>query len=194
MDDRLSFFRNRKLSKDERDRLITEVFPSRAELALSGQEATEAAWLGLFETERGEAVFARLMRDVLKVDQTIPGKSGPRPPLEYNRGMESLRQILGKDFSTLAFPDAFRMLIGTMSTRTVARKTNYSHMTISRLLRGALEPDVTMMEAIARAFGKQPSYFMEYRVVYILAHAERMLEDAPESTIDYFRNLTRRRA
>jgi hypothetical protein len=47
------------------------------------------------------------------------------------------------------------------------------------------------MTAVAVAYGKDPSYFVEYRKVAVLKAMARCFDNAPESTVDFYRSLAR---
>ena len=134
-------------------------------------------------------LFARIMRDVLKVDQAVPGRPGPRPALDYDRGVKSLRQMMGQDYSTLPFPDTFQFLAGDRSLSHTARKTGLSRSQVHRLLRGESQPDVNEMTMVAEAFGKHPSFFLEYRAAFVVAALSEKLLNAPEATIGFYRRI-----
>lgn len=137
-----------------------------------------------------EDIFARIVRDLLKVDQAVPGRVGPRPALDQHQGMESLKRLMGQDFCTLEFPQALRLLAGSMSLTQLARKTALSRSHVNRLLHAEAEPDLFVMQTVADAFGKHPSFFSEYRAAYVLAHLESRLMQAPESTIGFYRKIS----
>lgn len=132
-------------------------------------------------------MFATVMRDILKVGQEPPGRSGPRP-LDYEQGEYELRQMLGADFTILAFPEAFRILAGDRSRSHLARKTGLERTKVHRLLAGQ-EPTADEIEAVAAAFGKHPSYFAEWRVAFVAAVVAERLQGAPESSIGLYRRI-----
>lgn len=134
-------------------------------------------------------LFARIMRDVLKVDQAVPGRPGPRPGLDYERGVKSLRQMMGQDYSTLDFASTFEFLVGDRSLSHTAAKTGLSRSQVHRLLRGEVDPDIYEIEQVAEAFGKHPSFFAEYRAAFVVAALSERLMSAPESTIGFYRRI-----
>lgn len=178
-DDRLEVFRNSgKMPWTERKKLIHEQFPSTVNLN----------WKKAFDKDVD--LFTAILRDVLKVDQDSGGRPGPRPVLPHADAVRSYRRLMGDDFSTLPFAETFGLLIGTRSVRAVAHKTGLSRSQVHRLRRGEADPDLFEMEQVARGFGKQPSYFLEYRTAYIAGALLSRMEGLPESTIDMYRRLS----
>src|SRR2546429_9658478 len=64
----------------ERMKLIHEHFPS--SVSLDWRKA-----LALPET------LPQILRDILRLEQANPGRSGPRPAPDYRKGLKTLRQI-----------------------------------------------------------------------------------------------------
>jgi transcriptional regulator with XRE-family HTH domain len=105
--------------------------------------------------------------------------------------MASLRRLSGQDFTTLCFIDAFEMLGAGKSMTQLARRTGLSRSQVYRLQKGWIEPDVWMLQTVAKAFNKHPSFFVEYRAYFVLANLQGRLLGSPESSIDLYRKLTR---
>src|SRR6059058_5827948 len=160
---------------DKRLQMIYEEFPT----------AREPDWAAIF---KDPDVFARVLKDVLKVDQLEVGRTGPRPNLDRERGMRSWQEI-GGDYSELPFVDAFRILTRDNSQRTIARKTGLSKTRIVRLARGEDRPNMDDLRVIADAYKKKPAYFVEYRAEYILAAIAVRLDGEHELTAALYRKL-----
>lgn len=138
-------------------------------------------------------LFGRILRDVLKLEQAVPGRPGPRPSLDIYAATRRMQQLLGKDFSLQPFPEAFRTLAGERSTRHLAAKTGLNRNTIQRLLAGSIEPDGFMLRTCAEAFDKHASYFLEWRILYITQALTRRLEWSPEASVGLFQRLDNQR-
>lgn len=134
-------------------------------------------------------LFARLVKDILKLDQAQPGRPGPRPALDYEEGVSRLRQYMGQDYALDPFPEALRVLGDGRSIRSLARKTGLSKNHIHRLLTGDISPDAYAMSTIAESFGKHPSYFLEWRTMWIASAIVDRLTSQPESSISMYRKL-----
>lgn len=143
--------------------------------------------------ERDIDLFGRVLRDILKLEQAVPGRPGPRPSLDTNSAIRRMMQLLGHDFSIQRFPEALRILADDRSVRALAHKVQLDRNTVYRLLQGQIEPDGFHMRMCADAFSKHPSYFVEWRILYITAAITRRLEWSPEASIGVFRRLDHQR-
>lgn len=139
--------------------------------------------------ERDIDLFGRVLEDILKLEQATPGRPGPRPSLDMNSAIRRMQQLLGHDFSLEAFPEALRILSNGRSIRVLARYVDLDYSQVYRLLRGRIQPDGYEMRMCAEAFGKHPSYFVEWRILYIVGALVRRLEWSPEASVRVFRAL-----
>jgi hypothetical protein len=160
---------------EQRLKLIHQQFPA----------TRDPDWAAIL---RDPDVFARLLKDVLKVDQIEIGRAGPRPNLDVERGMRALQEIAG-DYSERPFIEAFAILTRGNSQRVIARKTGISKTRIVRLQQGDDRPHMDDLRAIAEAYKKRPAYFIEYRSEYIIAAIATRLQDEHELTAALYRKL-----
>ena len=140
---------------------------------------------------RDNDVLARVIRDILKVDQIEPGRAGPRPNLDKERGRQTWREMTGQDFAEDAFPQAFQRLSRGQSFTTIARKVGLGRTRTYELWQGITSPTVDDMRLIATAYGKKPAHFAEYRAEYILANIAARLTRETEMTIAIYMRLVR---
>lgn len=140
---------------------------------------------------RDDDVFGRILKDILKVDQMEPGRAGPRPNLDYDRGIQTWKEMTGQDYSELPFVQAFAILARGLSRTTLARKTKVSRSKVHRLLTGVEEPTIDELRAIATAFNKKPAYFIEYRAEFIMAAIAARLSQEAEMTVTLYTKLVR---
>lgn len=140
---------------------------------------------------RDDDAFARLLKDILKVDQMEPGQKGPRPNLNRERGMQTWKEMTGRDYSERPFLVAYQSLVGRDSLRIVARKTGMAKSKVERLRKGDLMPSIEDLRMIAKGYGKQPAYFAEYRAEYITAAVAARLENEAEMTVEIYTKLMR---
>jgi len=136
-------------------------------------------------------LFGRIVRDILKFERAAPGRPGPRPALEEDIARRKVRQYLGQDYSELPFKDAFAALKGDRSIRNLAQKCGLEKSMTLRLLQGKVEPDGYILTQVAEAFGKSPSYFLEWRLAYIVNAIVERIQDVPEANIGLYRKLRR---
>lgn len=171
----------KKVAWEQRSNAISKRFESVDKLEWSGA------------LERDMELFGRVIRDILKLEQAVPGRPGPRPSLDINDAIRRMQQLLGHDFTLLSFLEAFKILARGKSIRQLARIIDLDRNTIQRLLAEDMEPDGYHLRMIAEGFGKHPSYFLEWRILYITAAIVRRLEWNPEATVGMFRRLDAQR-
>lgn len=140
---------------------------------------------------RDNDIFARVLKDILKVDQIEPGRAGPRPNLDYERGIQTWREMTGQDFSDQPFHEAFQQISRGDSFTIIARKTHISRSRVYKLWQGWIGPTVDDLRTVADAYGKKPAFFAEYRAEYILAAITARLTKETEMTIPLYLKLVR---
>lgn len=180
----LSAFKAPGLSWDDRLALIKHAFPHGPHAGLD--------WKVAFD--RDVDLAGRILRDVLKADQAVPGRPGPRPALDVSRAEPTVDEWMGKDptarpYSMLPFCAAFKLLIGDHSLRQVERRAKMSRNQLARLLHGDIQPTGEQMEAIAAAFGKKASWFVEYRIGSVAAAIVHKLTTNPEGSVKAYESL-----
>lgn len=133
-------------------------------------------------------VFAHVLGDVIRAEgkRSRPGK---RPALERSLAESEYAKISGSSYSEVAFKDAFKALTHGRSLRNIAHKCGLQKDHVHRLLRGDVAPTFEVMEKVAQAFRKDPSYFVEYRVNYVLFVIERYLSDSPETATVWYTKM-----
>lgn len=169
----------KKIPWQERYLIIKEQFPSIDRLN----------WAEAF---KNVDLFGRVLRDILRIDQSLDSRTGPgpRPVLDEKRARERLRQLLGQDFSYSPFGETFDVMTAGRSMRGMAAKTGLSVKMIFQLKHGEREPDLYIMEQIAKAFNKDPSYFVEYRTAFIISALCDQMDKSPETTVDLYKKLS----
>lgn len=168
---------------DERRALVNDRFPSTA----------ERNWP---ELAGDDTNFERVLQDILKFDQAEKGRSGPRPNLDWDKGIRSWKQITGQDYTGLPFPQAFRAVARDTSGRahsltTIAHKTGISRSRVHRLINGQEEPDLQSIALVANAYGKKPAFFAEYRAEIIARRLIAVLAANPEYSVSVYRKVIR---
>jgi len=173
----LAVFEGRMTWKD-RARLIHRQFPS----------VDQLDWNKVFRTD--PAILGRIVNDVIKQEQARPGTPGKRPSLDPKVASRRIQELSGEDYSLLKFSDAMNNLKGDRSIRHVADKVSLDKSLVLKLLHGRIDPTMEQMEKIARGFKKQPGYFHEYRVAYVLSMMFALMNDGPESAIVQYRKIS----
>lgn len=146
-------------------------------------------WSAVFRSD--PAVMGRIINDVLKIDQAEPGRPGKRPALDVEAAEARLRGMRGEDYTILPFAEAVKRIMGDKSIRNLAFYSGLPKSTVHRLLGGNCSPSIGQIEALSKALRKDPSYFMEYRVAFVLASLAQLFGMSPESSIVQFEKLSK---
>lgn len=130
-------------------------------------------------------LLGRVMRDVLRVGYEPP-RRGQRSPLEWSDGQARLRSLAAERSgmaTTEVFHRAYPRIAHGLTVDAVADTTGIPAARLFVIADGG-HPTFEEMAAIAAAFGKPPTYFLEYRVQFICSAIATNLLAAPERTID----------
>lgn len=93
-------------------------------------------------------------------------------------------------YSMDPFSDALSKLIdGRWSLRGFAMRIPVSPGWLSKLMNGLAEPDLTTLERIADAAKVHPSYFVEWRAMYISQLVEHQLRARPNMSVQPVREV-----
>lgn len=131
-------------------------------------------------------VMYRLLADLHGVARRFRGEDPGRVPT-----VEELRGLVTPSYSNDPFPVALRAALGKRSARWLAGRLNMHFSYVCRLLNG--ERDVVdvndprhsmdRLEAIARELRVHPSYFAEWRRLWVMTLMDAMFEDRPNLSI-----------
>lgn len=154
-------------------------------------------WASFFEERPG--VLHQLLGDlylITKAHQRADRRGGRRSRT-INGNMEELWGMLTPRFATEPFGPATRELMGATSLRQFAKKVPMHHHALARLISGERpvvrpkDPEGTMriLEAVAKAGGVHPSYFLEWREVFVYNALQQAFETSPNLSITVTRNL-----
>lgn len=169
-----------KISWSTRAKLIDEQFPFTAKMD----------WYQIFRED--PTILGKILNDLIKLEGERTGKPGKRPTLDLDIAEVKLRQMRGEDYTEYVFKDSLRILAGKLSVRGIANRTGLDKSYVHRLLTGNAIPTVEVLETVAKAFKKKPSYFLEYRIGYILAVTYYNLENNPEVSINWYNKIAGR--
>jgi transcriptional regulator with XRE-family HTH domain len=154
-------------------------FPSLRTLAAPTSKACERAWIAAFD-EKPEMLEA-LLSDLIKQAYAKPGRIGQRPmPREEEVDLEAL---LYGDYAEEPLEIALPKLI-KISERAFCMKIQMNRRTYQRMFmpegsQRKYHPDIEVLRRIAKAVGKPPSYFVEYRQMAAQAAFVRLINDRP---------------
>lgn len=166
--------RGKKTPWEERYKVIREQFPSIASLD----------WSKVFSAD--PVVFGKIINDIIKADTSTPGKAGKRPSLDSDVADAGWTRLRDEDYALEPFVQVFNKMKEHRSVSTLANKTGLNRSYVFKLLKGDAQPSVYDMQQIAKAFGKMPSFFMEYRVAYLCSLIVTQMDKHPEASIVYY--------
>lgn len=160
-----------KMPWSERVKKIHKMFPSINSIDLAEVFRTDPVVLG------------NIIYSINKLEVPSTGKPGKRPTVDPKDAEQYLKKYQKDDFTILPFSEAFKHLKKDRSLRHTSRKCGLSYAMTQRLLDGTSEPSMEAIEKVAKAFKKDPSYFVEYRVGFILAALHERLCLYPEASV-----------
>lgn len=103
--------------------------------------------------------------------------------------IQKLHKISGEDYAEVDFTTAFNFLWGENTIATMVKKTGLSTAIVYALKQGNRQPSIHEMEVIAKAFGRNPSYFLEYRMCKIFASIEAYIRESPEPSVVWYTKI-----
>lgn len=137
------------------------------------------------ELETNEEFLISILRDIIKMGGEPPS-TGPRRVLSRKDSQEQLDQLMSNDFSSKDFLESLTKLSNGDSVRTIAAKTGLNRNTVHRLQKGEIDPDPWHLDQIARSYGKHPSYFKEWRHMYLSVAVMNKLNNNPDASIQAY--------
>lgn len=164
---------------DERLSAIRTEFPSVDDLDWEETFAIDIEMMG------------RIIGDLVAIGQRGgKGRSGPRKSPEFNAdSMQELRELFGLDYSMLDFPQSLSILGNGDSNKTIHDKTGLPLARIRKLVNGDEPPTMSEIIQVAHAYKKRPSYFADYRVLFVASRLATELERNPEYALGLFKHL-----
>jgi transcriptional regulator with XRE-family HTH domain len=157
-----------------------------------------------YEALESPELLGKFLHDLANIGWEKPVRRGQRARLARDEGLVRIAALFegGASLSGLhaesageasmeSFVDAFTELVAERghSLSRIAELTGISRSEIHRLQRGERAPTGYDMECIARAYGKEPTFFVEYRVGLLTMALLERLQAAPELTVHALRQL-----
>lgn len=133
-------------------------------------------------------VMGAIFRDVCN-DWYADGRRGHRKPLAPAEYRSLLRSMLGTDYTTLPFHEAFTDLARGFTLDSLAARVGISRSQVNRLMKGEIAPDDYDMTMVAKAFYKTPTFFAEYRYNLAARRLREEFESNPELSMAIARKL-----
>jgi hypothetical protein len=173
----------RKRGKEMPREELEAQFPSLTHLAGPPTQAAKRAWVAVFNA-RPDAMHS-LLADFIKQVHATPGRIGQRPmPREEQVDFQGL---LYGEKNDLPIREVLPKLI-QVSERMFAIQSGISRGMCQRIIRGECDPTVAQIRSIARAVGKPPTYFVEYRKAMAIAAFINLIEERPGIAASLYRH------
>lgn len=162
---------------------------------MADRGATRDFWVELFD-ERPD-VLHQLLGDIYlitKAHRDEP-RGGRRRGKAGEGNLTELLEMVTPTFSNKAFPEAIKDLMGGMSVRAFAPRTGIPFQSLQRLINGdrplerLYDPKGSMrlLEQIAAGGKVHPSYFMEWRRLWLMMRLDDALAAKPNLSVGLFR-------
>lgn len=154
----------------------------------------EKQWLAFFDTPAGMHAMGRIIGDIYDVVKAGEEKEaglqrmGRRPRREGSLA-DVYATVFPQPYTMDPFPEAMLKLLNGRSQRAFAPRVPVHQTTLSRLLAGTMTPDVTMLERIAVAAKVHPSYFVEWRALYVSQMVEKVLTQRPNIGVSAYKSV-----
>lgn len=112
----------------------------------------------------------------------VRSKFPGRKPLTNSQRAHVMDALAWDDFSEEPFIPTFKALKGLNSLKGLG----IDGEELSALLDGTTSPSIEHMQEIARFFRRHPSYFLEYRIMFIINSLNDFLEHNPSVASTWF--------
>jgi len=161
----------------------------------STQMGTEE-WTGFFGTSEGYHALGRILGDIydfVKAEEEREAgmhRMGRRPRRTGSLD-DVYRTVFPQAYTMDPFREAMLKLLAGRSQRAFAPRIPMTQSSLNRLLRGEVEPDMQVLEAIANAAKVHPSFFVEWRAMYVSAQITRVLTSQPNVGVKVYKEMSR---
>lgn len=166
----------------------------RAKALYPSTQMDDKAWMEFFDSPAGEHALGRILGDIYDFVKAVEEREagihrvGRRP--RRDGSLEDVyKTVFPTPYTMDPFVTAMETLLAGRSQRAFAPKVPMSQTDLSRLLRGVMAPDITLLERIAAAAKVHPSYFVEWRAMYVSSMVERALMARPNIGVRAYRTL-----
>lgn len=153
------------------------------------EKTTNVDWWRAFFGERTDVMY-RLLGDLYQASTSVRGLSPEKLPT-----VDELRGLVTQDYSNEPFGEALMTLLGDRSVRWLAARMKIHHSQLTRLIRGdrgieTLRDPMWQMEEVARALRVHPSYFLEWRRMWIVSLLDAAFTAQPNLSIGVYKKFS----
>lgn len=145
----------------------------------------EPEWVAFFNTPAGFYAMGRIIADIydeVKAEEDRENgvrQMGRRPNRPAVPLSEVYATVFPRPYSMDPFSVSMAKLLEGRSQRAFCRRVPIHQTTLSRFLTGSRTPDLDMLERLAAAAKVKPSYFVEWRAMYVGQLITTVLLDHP---------------
>lgn len=150
-------------------------------------EIQKIDWTKVFNND--PTTLGHMINDIVKLAISEKGRPGKRSASSANDIKLDLAKLNGSDYAEVPFEEAMAYQMSMRSVRQVAATSGMSKSVIHRLSTGESEPTPQQLELLAKAFKKDPGYFVEYRAAFICSILYEMLTSNPDSSKVHYEKL-----
>lgn len=144
-------------------------------------------------TEHPDVMY-RLLGDLYQASRAVAGR---RKPPTTKATLDDIYQLVTPQFSNQPFGEAVKAALGSRSVSWLAQQIHVHHSQVIRLMSGEREivsirdPAGSMfrLEAVARALNVHPSYFLEWRRLWILSLIDDAFAEQPNLSIGVYKRF-----
>ena len=159
-----------------------------AEIHQKHPEVNTLNWKPVFLTD--PALLGRVISDMLKMDLSESSRPGKQSKVDPEEARRRMRRYGRDDYTMLPFSESVSLLKGDLSVRAYADKCGMHYSRLYTLLCDRGVPSLEEMQKVAKAHGKDPSFFLEYRIATIFACMAAGYREYPESTVPAYLKVT----
>ena len=149
-------------------------------------------WWRQFLAQRPDVMY-RLLADLYQASATARGKDPTKVPT-----VDELRELVTQQYSNDPFPEALQTLLAGRSVRWLAAQMKIHHSLLTRMIRGerdivaVTDPEGSMLrlEEIARILRVHPSYFVEWRRLWIMSLLDGAFAAQPNLSIGVWKKFS----
>jgi len=154
----------------------------------------EQEWVAFFDTPAGQHAMGRIIGDIYDVVKAEEEKAAGlqrmgRRPRRDGSLEDVFATVFPQSYTMDPFPEAMMKLLAGRSARQFAPRVPVHQTHLSRMLRGDQTPDMQMLERIASAAKVHPSYFVEYRAMFVSKLIEKVLTQRPNIGVKAYKDI-----
>lgn len=149
--------------------------------------AKDVDWSALFRDD--PKILGAIINDIIKIAISEKGRPGKRSASNVADIANDLLKLSQLDYAENSFFDSMQIQMKNRSIRQVARNSGLDKMTVRRLYIGEQQPTPYHMEHLAKAFKKNPSYFLEYRALFVCAVLYEMLLTSSDAAVIFYKKI-----